>query len=77
MRNNARGLTVPAVRQSPGEDTPAWLSAMDRNGDGEISRREFLGTPEQFARFDANDDGYLESAEATAAAPPAAESIRP
>ena len=43
---------------------PPWLAAMDRNGDGEISRREFLGTGRQFAEIDLNGDGFLDAAEA-------------
>ena len=37
---------------------------MDQNSDCEISRREFLGTPEQFAGFDTDADGFIEAAEA-------------
>ena len=36
---------------------------MDRNADGEISPREFLGTPEQFSQLDANGDGFLDADE--------------
>jgi hypothetical protein len=38
----------------------------DFNGDGDISRREFLGSLEQFARLDADQNGYVNSAEAAA-----------
>src|SRR5262249_62218353 len=27
---------------------PLWFRKMDRNGDGDVSEREFLGTPEEF-----------------------------
>lgn len=47
---------------------PAWMSAMDRNRDGEISPREFLGTRQQFTQLDADGDGFLSAQEASAAA---------
>ncbi len=56
--------SAPAAKQQV--DAPAWPVHADFNADGEISRREFLGSPEQFTRFDANQDGYLAAAEAAA-----------
>jgi hypothetical protein len=37
---------------------------MDRNGDGDLSRGEFLGTAEQFGRMDADGDGLVSAREA-------------
>jgi hypothetical protein len=37
---------------------------MDRNGDGDVSPGEFLGTPEQFRRIDADGDGLIDADEA-------------
>ncbi len=48
---------------NPDPAVPRWLAAMDRNADGEISRREFLGTSEQFAEMDTNGDGFLDADE--------------
>jgi len=43
---------------------PAWFQKMDRNKDGDVSQREFLGTPEEFKQFDLDNDGLISSAEA-------------
>jgi Ca2+-binding EF-hand superfamily protein len=47
--------------------TPEWFIHSDFNGDGDISRREFLGTNEQFSRLDTNGDGFINAAEAASA----------
>ena len=39
---------------------------MDKNGDGDITLREFLGTKEQFKNLDKNGDGFIELSEAEA-----------
>ncbi len=43
---------------------PLWFRKMDRNGDGDVSRSEFLGTKEQFHRIDGDGDGLIDAAEA-------------
>jgi len=48
---------------------PAWFRRMDRNRDGDVSRREFLGTLNQFDRLDGDHDGLLSPSEAEAARP--------
>ena len=48
------------------DDAPSWLRAMDVNSDGEISRREFLGTAAQFDALDTDDDGYIDADEGRA-----------
>jgi Ca2+-binding EF-hand superfamily protein len=47
----------------PMTDAPAWFRAMDTSGDGVISRREFLGSPEKFAQLDQNQNGFFEASE--------------
>lgn len=54
----------PAQRISPPARAPVWFLKMDTNGDGDVSRREFLGSAEEFDRIDANHDGLIDAAEA-------------
>jgi hypothetical protein len=42
---------------------------MDRNKDGDVSRREFLGPRERFERLDRDRDGLIDADEAAAAGP--------
>lgn len=44
---------------------PPWFQRMDKNGDGDVSRREFLGSGEQFRQFDADRDGLIDIEEAS------------
>jgi Ca2+-binding EF-hand superfamily protein len=48
------------------EDGPNWFRRMDRNGDGLVARREFLGPLADFTRLDADQNGYLAVDEAAA-----------
>ena len=45
---------------------PAWFRKMDRNGDGDVSRAEFLGSKEDFDRIDTDHDGLISLEEAEA-----------
>jgi Ca2+-binding EF-hand superfamily protein len=54
-------------RTKPTVSPPDWFTKMDRNGDGEISPSEFLGSREQFDALDTNRDGLIDAAEAAAA----------
>jgi Ca2+-binding EF-hand superfamily protein len=43
---------------------PLWFRKMDRNHDGDVSRREFLGSDEDFRRIDTDGDGLISVEEA-------------
>jgi Ca2+-binding EF-hand superfamily protein len=45
-------------------DARSWFSHADFNGDGDVSRREFLGSSEQFSKLDSNADGFISAGEA-------------
>ena len=45
---------------------PEWFTRMDRNGDGDLTLKEFLGEEADFKRLDANSDGLLDPEEAKA-----------
>jgi Ca2+-binding EF-hand superfamily protein len=53
----------PAAKPARG---PEWFQKMDRNGDGDVSRREFLGTDAQFREIDTDGDGLISVEEAEA-----------
>lgn len=55
----ARASAAPA--QAP---APAWFAPMDRNGDGDVSLREFLGPLTLFHSLDLDGDGLISPTEA-------------
>jgi Ca2+-binding EF-hand superfamily protein len=67
------GVPIPAVAKRPrpgvadAVPAPAWFRALDRNGDGVISPREFVGPPEAFRKLDLNGDGVITPEEAARA----------
>jgi Ca2+-binding EF-hand superfamily protein len=48
----------------PDRAGPRWFQKMDRNHDGDVSRREFLGTDEEFRKIDRDGDGLISLEEA-------------
>ena len=57
-----RAIGLRAARPS----APAWFRKMDKNDDGDISPREWLGSDEDFEAIDADGDGLISVAEALA-----------
>lgn len=45
-------------------ESPEWFARMDSNTDGDLSRREFSGSDEQFRQLDTDDDQLISSTEA-------------
>ncbi len=53
-----------AARAGGQKGAPLWFQKMDRNQDGDISPREFLGSDEDFHKLDADGDGLISWTEA-------------
>ena len=79
LRRNSGMMTMQAMTMNSGDailpgleglDGPQWFRRMDRNQDGDVSAREFLGTSTQFATLDTDQDGLLSASEADAAGVP-------
>jgi Ca2+-binding EF-hand superfamily protein len=62
-----RGDTTAPMVSAP-TSGPDWFRKMDRNRDGDLSPREFLGSPALFKKLDADGDGLISAAEAEQAA---------
>ena len=60
----ANGRAAPADPAPGPERGPLWFRKMDRNRDGDVSRKEFLGTDEEFRRLDTDGDGLISVEEA-------------
>jgi len=61
----------PAKGAVPAGARPIFqrLMAMDKDGDGKISKEEFQGRPQLFERLDANKDGFISKDEIAKARP--------
>ena len=59
---------LPVVRDPTAG--PEWFRRMDRNRDGDLTWREFLGPKSAFEKLDADADGFVTPREADAAARP-------
>ena len=57
-------IPTEEVVTTPAYDAAAWFRAMDANADADLSPREFLGTPAQFAELDSDGDGLVGVSEA-------------
>jgi Ca2+-binding EF-hand superfamily protein len=66
------GIALPVAltlseAPTPVEVGPRWFQRQDRNADGDLSPREFLGPIELFQKLDTDADGLISIAEAEAA----------
>jgi Ca2+-binding EF-hand superfamily protein len=69
---NRLGRAVVVVARAGGPNRPrqdnnagpVWFRKMDRNGDGDVSQREFLGNRQRFEQIDADQDGLISAEEA-------------
>ncbi len=63
MQQNTPNNGRPSSQVTPSTDGPEWFRKMDRNQDGDLSWREFLGKRETFENLDADSDGLVTVAE--------------
>ena len=67
-QNPGAGMGVPVVTpMSAGTAGPTWFRKMDRNQDGDVAWREFLGPRADFDRIDSDGNALIDLNEATAA----------
>jgi Ca2+-binding EF-hand superfamily protein len=72
LSRNTPGAAVAERRSIRGGDRvrtaakrgPSWFQKMDRNDDGEVSPREFLGPADLFDRLDPDHNGVIDAKEA-------------
>ncbi|MEX2317869.1 MAG: hypothetical protein WD669_12000 [Pirellulales bacterium] len=60
-------LAARVVSPKAAPTAPDWFAAADLNRDGDLTRSEFIGTPDDFQRLDTDSDGRLSITEALAA----------
>jgi len=70
------GMMMPTYAAAA-RSGPAWFQRTDSNGDGDVSLREFLGTPEQFEQLDTSGDAFIDAAEAESASATAPSNATP
>ena len=59
-----QGVGYRLATSPPASHGPVWFRKMDRNLDGDVSRREFLGPPGHFGNIDTDGDGLIDLTEA-------------
>lgn len=59
VSRGGRNLAPPTAAKGP-----LWFRKMDRNGDGDVSPREFLGPSDLFRQIDTDGDGLIDAQEA-------------
>ncbi len=69
--NGPRAVNDTQAMVIPANSGPGWFRKMDRNRDGDVSKREFLGSRALFESLDTNHDGLISAAEADTVSPDA------
>jgi hypothetical protein len=64
LNENTFYMPPSGARRDRQTQPPAWFGPADLNQDGDVSRREFIGSADQFALLDASGDGYIDAGEA-------------
>jgi Ca2+-binding EF-hand superfamily protein len=62
-------VELRTVKEQANQKAVERFKAMDKDGDGKVSREEFTGPKPRFDVLDRNGDGYVTEAEFLAAAP--------
>lgn len=70
LRSFPSNIVTNSSRRS-GTTGPTWFQKMDRNRDGDVSKREFLGDIDFFDKIDVNKDGTIDASEARQVRPAA------
>jgi hypothetical protein len=58
------GLLDGVITREAARNAPASFDGMDRNRDGDVSRRELLGPAKDFLHINADGDGLIDLAKA-------------
>ncbi|MBT4866332.1 MAG: hypothetical protein HON53_14605 [Planctomycetaceae bacterium] len=67
IRASPNGVSYPTTSAASNGGRPLWFQKMDRNQDGDISRREFVGPRKKFEALDKNNDDLIDLGEAALA----------
>lgn len=69
-QGTARFPTTPRSATPAKGIGPDWFVRTDRNGDGDLTLNEFLGSMKQFDELDTNNDGFIDHTEASSSSRP-------
>ena len=61
----SQGYPETLAKSTTSDVDVEWFRLMDRNADGDVSRREFTGSPSAFDRLDQDHDGLISPLEST------------
>ena len=64
MKPMVDAATLRPTRLPDLKDGPLWFRKLDRNRDGDVSRKEWMFSEEEFRRIDTDGDGLISVEEA-------------